>query len=93
MLRFPILALISATALTALLLFMGAETPETQRTLWLAVGLCWPIILGAHFRSIRDIFGAYRYRVPSEFDEIVGRFERRWSKQEVESRLGVKFPS
>jgi len=92
-LRLPAILLPLATMLVGGLQLVASETAQETYNLWLVLAALWIVIPAASFRSIRDILGAYRYRVPPQFQEIFGKFERRWKKVEVESRLGVRFPN
>lgn len=92
-LRLPAILLPLATLLVGVLQLARGQPTRDLYTLWLLVAALWIIIPAVSFRSIRDILGAYRYRVPPQFQEIYGKFERHWRKHEVESRLGVRFPN
>ena len=92
MLLFPASFLLMATVLSGLSYF-GNAPEQTQTASFVLTGVLLLILGTSHSRWVRDFFSGYRYRVPSEFGEIVGRFQPSWSKQDVESRLGVRFPN
>jgi len=92
LLRFPALMMGIAAALT-LLPFAVTVEPQLKSAVWILMPIVAVIMIAGHARILADLVGGFRYRVPPDFDEVVGRFEAHWTKKEVESRLGIRFPS
>jgi len=91
-LRFPALG-IGMLATLAFVPYAFTVLPREKTTLWLVLLIVAAVGILSQARLIADLVGGFRYRVPPDFDEVVGRFDAHWTKQEVESRLGVRFPS